>query len=110
MKFTQALPFTVCNDGVTRILLLLEIAVIVPLPVKLSNRTLTLADRLLAIERDVGLTEIEHGAGVGVGVGVGVAETAGSRNNPLKTAFMAPVVVRFNLTCPRIFQTTYCPL
>ena len=66
------LPETVAEVGVTRIWpLLLEVAVMVPVPTKLTKLTPTVPDLFWPIVIAVGLVIIEQGTGVGVGVGDG---------------------------------------
>jgi len=71
-------PDTVAELGDTCIWpLLLELAEIVPLPLKLFRRTEMVSEPFCEIVIDVGLAEREHGATVGVAVGLGTGVGVG---------------------------------
>ncbi len=73
LNVAELLPVTFFEAGVTCICpLLLEVAVIVPLPKNWFRYTVTVAAPLLRIVSCSGLVESEHDPGVGVGLGVGL--------------------------------------
>ena len=100
MNVTEAPPETVRDDGDTVIPLPVACAVIVPVPAKLSNLAVTLAELYLVTDRMAGVTDIEHGFGVGVGVGVGVGSGVNVelKYKPLTTALAPAFRVTLILT------------
>ena len=71
-------PETVADPGATWIWpLLLEVAVIVPLPLKLISCTLTVAEPFSDIVSELALADSEQGVGGGVGEVPGVGDVDG---------------------------------
>lgn len=79
LKFTDALPLTVTDVGVTWICpVLLDVAVRVPEPVALFRWTLIFPEPSLTTVNELsGLDDRVQAAGVGVAVGVGVGYAVG---------------------------------
>ena len=77
-KVAGVLSVTCCVGGETVMCApVLPLAVIVPVPLKDHNVTVTVPEPFLGIKSGLGLAPIEHVPGVGVGVGVGTGVGVG---------------------------------